>query len=379
MSNYVNICEVCKEIFAGGDAPKTHMSVEKNDTYKIPIYSNGEASNGLYGYTDFAKVTEPSITVSARGTIGYTAIRTEPFVPIVRLITLIPNLDIIDIRYLYYAVQNYDFSGRGTSIPQLTVPMLKKYSFFLPDKDSQKQVVFILDNVNNLLSLFKKAINKLNELVKSRFIEMFGDPHINPYKWSKVKISHAVTIEPQNGMYKPQTYYLANGTGIPILRIDGFYNGSVTDFAKLKRLRCSEDDKNRYLLNEDDIVINRVNSLEYLGKCAHIKGLLEETVFESNMMRMHFEPKRFNPVYIVHLLCSSFIHEQIINHAKKAVNQASINQKDVMDFNIFEPPIGLQNQFANFVESTDKLKFEVKQSLEKLETLKKSLMQKYFG
>ena len=185
---------------------------------------------------------------------------------------------------------------------------------------------------------------------------MFGDPYVNPLKWKRLKIKDAVTIEPQNGLYKPQSDYVTDGSGIPILRIDGFYDGMVTDFASLKRLKCSETEQQRYLLLEDDIVINRVNSIEYLGKCAHIKGLLEDTVYESNMMRMHFDPEHYNPVYICKLLCSQYIYDQIVNHAKKAVNQASINQKDVLDFNIYQPPLELQNQFADFVVSVDKSK-----------------------
>ena len=131
-NNIVNICDVSKEIFAGGDAPKGNMSIEKTSKHTIPIFSNGEANDGLYGYTDFYRVSEPSITISARGTIGYATIRTEPFVPIVRLIVITPKIEIVDIKYLYYAIKNYDFSGSGTSIPQLTVPMLKQYSFPLP-------------------------------------------------------------------------------------------------------------------------------------------------------------------------------------------------------------------------------------------------------
>ena len=162
----------------------------------------------------------------------------------------------------------------------------------------QEQVVEVLTQLNNIISMRRKEIGLLDTLVKSRFVELFGDPYVNPLKWKRLKIKDAVTIEPQNGLYKPQSDYVADGTGTPILRIDGFYNGRVTDFGSLKRLKCSGMEQQRYLLLEDDIVINRVNSIEYLGKCAHIKGLLEDTVYESNMMRMHFDPQHYNPVYI---------------------------------------------------------------------------------
>jgi type I restriction enzyme S subunit len=173
MDALVNIADVCTEIFAGGDAPKGKISKVKTDEYSVPIFSNGEADCGLYGYTNFSRVNQPSVTVSARGTIGFTAIRNTPFVPIVRLITLTPDLTKIDIKYLYYALQNYKFDGSGTSIPQLTVPMLKNYSFPLPIKSKQLSIVEKLDELSELASLRKQQLAKLDELVKSRFIELF--------------------------------------------------------------------------------------------------------------------------------------------------------------------------------------------------------------
>ena len=198
--------------------------------------------------------------------------------------------------------------------------------------------------------------------------------------WARKTLQQLVTVEPQNGLYKPQSDYVQdNNRGVPILRIDAFYDGKVTNFEKLKRLICSEDEKRRYLLRENDIVINRVNSLEYLGKCAHITGMLEDTVFESNMMRFHLDEEQADAVFITHLLCSKYIYNQILRTAKKAVNQASINQKDVLGFEVYVPPLELQQQFAAFVAQVDKSKLAAQQGLQELEILKKSLMQQYFG
>ena len=244
----------------------------------------------------------------------------------------------------------------GSVRDNLKLSMLYEFPIELPKLENQRKIVKILDKVSDVIEKKEQELEQLETLVKSRFVELFGDPYVNPLKWKRLKIKDAVTIEPQNGLYKPQSDYVADGTGTPILRIDGFYNGRVTDFGSLKRLKCSGMEQQRYLLLEDDIIINRVNSIEYLGKCAHIKGLLEDTVYESNMMRMHFDPEHYNPVYICKLLCSQYIYDQIVNHAKKAVNQASINQKDVLDFNIYQPPLELQNQFADFVVSVDKSK-----------------------
>lgn len=285
--------------------------------------------------------------------------------------------------YLYYFMEGYIDELRkqaiGGVIKYIKLGNLTDALIRLPSIDEQKLIVDILKKVKHILDMHKKEIEYLDNLIKARFVEMFGDPYVNPLKWKKLKIKDAVTIEPQNGLYKPQSDYVTDGTGIPILRIDGFYDGMVTDFASLKRLKCSETERQRYLLLEDDIVINRVNSIEYLGKCAHIKELLEDTVYESNMMRMHFDPEYYNPVYICKLLCSQFIYDQIVNHAKKSVNQASINQKDVLDFNIYQPPLDLQNEFADFVHQVDKSKVAVQKALDETQKLFDSLMQQYFG
>ena len=291
-----------------------------------------------------------------------------------------PKAD-IDVDYLCYSLMFYKVDGmvNGATRMKLTQAAMRK--MLIPSRkiDEQRMIVKILNKVQMLIEVEKEQIEKYNELIKSRFVEMFGDLVQNPMGWERLKIQKAVTVEPQNGMYKPQTDYVTDGSGVPILRIDGFYNGAVTDFKKLKRLICDNNEKQRYLLKENDIVINRVNSMEYLGKCAHICGMVEDTVYESNMMRMHFDEIRFNPVYVCRLLCSKYIYNQIVNHAKKAVNQASINQKDVLDLDIYRPPLELQNQFAAFVHQIDKLKVVAQKRLEKTQLLFDSLMQQYFG
>ena len=269
--------------------------------------------------------------------------------------------DVVYNKYLYWFLKGktkyLNSLGRGATFKELSKTIVSETPIDVPSIDDQIKIVEILEKINEIIMVRKHELEELDKLIKARFVEMFGDPYVNPLKWKRLKIKDVVTIQPQNGLYKPRSDYVTDGSGTPILRIDGFYDGMVTDFASLKRLKCSETERQRYLLLEDDIVINRVNSIEYLGKCAHIKNLLEDTVYESNMMRMHFDPEQYNPVYICELLCSQFIYDQIVNHAKKAVNQASINQKDVLDFNIYQPPLDLQNEFAGFVNQVNKSKF----------------------
>ncbi len=144
----VDINDISK-LSAGGDAPKTHMSKEKNEQYTIPIYSNGIAENALYGYTDEAKVNVPCITLAARGTIGWAALRKDPFYPIIRLICLIPNNE-HDIRYIKYAIDTLEFHVPDGGIPQLTVPMLKKYKLPIHSKEKESEIADVLDKFSKL-------------------------------------------------------------------------------------------------------------------------------------------------------------------------------------------------------------------------------------
>ncbi len=142
-----SIKDVSVTIFAGGDVPKQSLSKVQNAKYNVPIVSNGIERDGLYGYTEFAKVNVPAITISGRGTIGYIVERIEPFYPIIRLITIIPKLDQITTRFLFYSLRNEDFSHTGSSIPQLTVPMVKDKTIFVPALDKQKLVTSRLDTL----------------------------------------------------------------------------------------------------------------------------------------------------------------------------------------------------------------------------------------
>ncbi|WP_373243416.1 restriction endonuclease subunit S [Megamonas funiformis] len=164
----VNIKTVSNKIFAGGDVPKDNMSIEKTDEFKVPIYTNGEKNNGLYGYTNEIKVKDDAITISARGTIGYTVIRKAPFYPAIRLITIIPNIEKINIGFLYYVFNFFKVDSAGSSIPQLTVPMVKDYNFELPTIEEQQEIVNILDR---LLAKYNKIKNLEQQLEKIELLK----------------------------------------------------------------------------------------------------------------------------------------------------------------------------------------------------------------
>ena len=170
--------EVCEELFAGGDVPKNDSFKFKTDDYSIPIFSNGEKNKGLYGYTNVARVTKPSITISARGTIGYSEIRNEHFYPAIRLIVVTPKKEFINLAYLKYVISGIDFKHSGSSIPQLTVPMIKEYPISFPSIKEQQTIVKKLDALSTetkkLETIYQNKIQDLEELKKSILQKAFA-------------------------------------------------------------------------------------------------------------------------------------------------------------------------------------------------------------
>ena len=116
---------------AGGDKPEL-VSAVSTENCPYPIYSNGISDEGLYGYTNEYKIQDESVTVSARGTIGFVCLRHIPYTPIVRLVTLIPQKDILSAKYLYLWLKNTHIHGTGTTQQQLTVPDFRKTEIVLP-------------------------------------------------------------------------------------------------------------------------------------------------------------------------------------------------------------------------------------------------------
>ncbi|XQP85243.1 MAG: restriction endonuclease subunit S [Candidatus Pollutiaquabacter aromativorans] len=170
---------VCDEIFAGGDAPQNNFSLESNKKHNIPIYANAVKDRGLYGYTDFARVNKPCVTIAARGSgTGHTELRNEPFLPIVRLIVCIPNCKIITAEFLKYTIDNLVIQRSGSAIPQLTVPMIKDYIIPVPLIEEQKQIIekaeALKEQKARLENVYQKKLEDLEELKKAILQKAFA-------------------------------------------------------------------------------------------------------------------------------------------------------------------------------------------------------------
>ena len=166
-------------MFAGGDAPKDNMSITPTNDYSIPIIANAVENDGLYGYTNEARVTVPAITIAGRGSgTGFVMRRLYPFFPIVRLIVIIPNTNKVCLDFLYYAIKSLNIRPSGAAIPQLTIPMIKDYLISYPPVKYQTTIADKLSLIEDrCISLQKdhlKTIALCDDLKQSLLRKAFS-------------------------------------------------------------------------------------------------------------------------------------------------------------------------------------------------------------
>ena len=161
---------------AGGDRPKVFSKV-KTVECSVPIFSNGTEDEGLYGFTNLAEIYDPCVTISARGSVGYTCLRKVAFVPIVRLISVIPKQ--IEVEYLFYFLKNMVFASNGAAQQQITVPMIKNKQVVLPAKtvinlfvSKIRPMMDLREKLKNKISALSEARNRLLPKLMSREIEV---------------------------------------------------------------------------------------------------------------------------------------------------------------------------------------------------------------
>lgn len=200
-----------------------------------------------------------------------------------------------------------------------------------------------------------------------------------PKGWAWIRLGSTYSMPPQNGLYKASSHY---GSGTQIVRIDDFYDGRLVRTDGLKRVRLSSIEVQKYRVWRNNVLVNRVNSIEYLGKCCLIPELGEPAVFESNIMRLDFSTDWVAPDFVSRYLSSRMGNKQLTLNAKHAVNQASINQTDVSM--TCSPFCGISEQarIVQEIESRfsvlDQLEQTIEESLQKADALRQSILKKAF-
>ena len=280
------------------------------------------------------------------------------------------NKEKLLVRYLYYFLDKYVETLReqsiGGVIKYIKLGNLTEAHIPLPLLDEQRKIAAVLDKVSDLIAKRRTQLDKLDELVKSRFVEMFGDFKINTMRWPVVGFNEIAIID--GNMTTDYNKY----ANCPHIGIDSIEKGT----GRLTGYRTVAEDgviSGKYVFTSKHIIYSKIRP--NLNKVAlpEFDGLCSADAYP--ILPMDGKCNRF---FLAYNMRSQFFLDYILQFCNRT-NLPKVNRKEVAGFQTPLPPIDLQNQFAAFVDQTEKTKTTICHSLQKLETLKKALMQEYFG
>ena len=286
---------------------------------------------------------------------------------------------VISTRCLYHMLGSTSFLTQkdkncsGATQKAITNAGLKKIRVSIPDYQLQEAIADQLDKISSVIQMRRSELQKLDDLVKARFVEMFGDPAQNPIKWVTKPLLEMGYCK--NGM---NFHSGDSGMEIHCLGVGDFKDYSVingTDY--LPTISLSEEPSEESLLQDGDIVFVRSNGNKALvGRCLVIYPHNTPTTYSGFCIRYRLTSDDVNTAYLLRVLKADSMRKKMTG---RGANIQNLNQQTLATLNIPIPPMELQEQFAAFVQQIDKSKFVVQQALDKAQLLFDSLMQQYFG
>ena len=379
--------DIC-EIQSGGTPARSNCTYWEGGTIPWVKISDikGKHLNKTEEYITQSGLQNSSAKLFPKGTILYTIFATlgETCILDIDAATnqaiagLTVKSDIIYREYLYYYLFSLksvvDNLGRGVAQNNINMSILRNLPVPLPPLDEQRKIAAVLDKVSDLIAKRRQQLDKLDELVKSRFIEMFGNFVYERDRWNVCTIGDvADTIDPQPSHRTPPISL----DGIPYVGIaECNYSTRRIDFEKARKVgqNVLREHTERYTLDEGDLIIGKIGTI---GKPVFIP--IEQTyTLSANTVLIKPIKGKVVSQYLYAVFQSEYM-DRIIDAEKKSTSQPAFGIQKVRRIEIPMPPLELQQQFAAFVAQTDKSKSTIQKSLEKLEILKKALLQKYFG
>lgn len=282
----------------------------------------------------------------------------------------------IDKNFFVHQVANIlekaGVEAHGATMKHLTKKVFDSLPFYLPPLEEQKKIAETLDKVSDLIDKRKQQLEKLDLLVKSKFVEMFGTYPNNEKKW-KIGTIRDVIEEARYGSSRPAV----EGGKYLYFRMNNItYNGEL-DLTDLKQIDIPKNELPKCTIRKGDVLFNRTNSKELVGKtCVYNRD--EMMVLAGFIIRVRVN-ELVLPEFLSAFLNTDFSKRMLYGMCKSAIGQANINAKEMQNIGIYIPPIELQNKFVDIVKHTEQTKIIINQSLEKLEVLKKALIQEFFG
>lgn len=339
-----------------------------DETGEYPIYG----AAGYIGSVDFYHQGQPYVAVVKDGVgIGRTSLYPAKSSVIGTMQYLLPQENVLP-EYLCYVVKYMHLEKyfTGATIPHIYFKDYKKEEFNLDTLDRQKEIVNILGRIECVISSRQQELQKLDELIKARFVELFGDMKVNIKGW-KIK-----TFEKMSCLITDGEHATPKRTteGIYLLSARNVLNHSL-QLNDVDYIDQQEYDRiaKRVMPQGGDVLISCSGTV---GRCCSVPSDLKFQMVRSvALIRFNEE---INPVFAEYMITSDYLQEQI-NSSKTASSQSNLFQGKIRALKGFIPPIELQNQFADFVRAVDKSKVAVQKSLDETQKLFDSLMQQYFG
>lgn len=280
-------------------------------------------------------------------------------------------------KYLYYALKSQQerlFRIRsGACMPNIKKSDLGNFVIeYEKDEVRQEEVVKVLEKCELLIEDYNKKLTLLDEAVRARFVEMFGDPIENQKDWEVVKIRDIVT-DVRYGTSKPAV----EGGRYPYLRMNNLTVDGGLDLSDLKYIDIPDNEIEKCVVRKGDILFNRTNSIDLIGKTA-VFNLLDDMVIAGYIIRIRLNNQILPDVFSQYMNLEA-MKKVLRGMAKGAVNQANINAQELQSIKVYIPNMELQKQYVEFKEEIDKSRSRIQKSLEASQELFDSLMQEYFG
>lgn len=294
----------------------------------------------------------------------------------------ISDLTMWNPKYIFYALYaNYHHGGtrkyenKTTGLHNLKVDLfIRSFSVPYATLIKQNEIVKKLDLLNHLENVCEVQLQKLDELIKSRFLELFGDPLAGNAKWPIHNLCMvADAIDPQPSHRAPPI----DKNGIPYISIkDCDYNTGKIDFEKARKVNVKvlQEQKTKYQIHNGDMMIGKIGTIGY----PVFLPTYETYTLSANVILIQPNKSKVQPCFLKYSLESPYVESQF-DKAKHSTSQSAFGILKIRKIKVMNPELSIQNQFADFVNQVDKSKMAVQKSLDELETLKKSLMQTYFG
>ena len=332
------------------------------------------------------ELKQNDLLISLTGNVGRTALLEEKFLPAalnqrVSCVRL-KEPDKVLKTYLFHLLNSDYFeqqcmkAAEGVAQKNLSPKWLFEYKIPIYSIERQKEISNTLDKIDLLIILRKQQLAKLDELVKARFVEMFGDVLLNSMQWPEKTLENMADIV--SGITKGRKTAEADLQEVPYMAVSNVKDGYI-DWTTVKTILATRQEIEQYRLMPDDILMTEGGDPDKVGRGAIIKVPLKNSIHQNHIFRVRLDEQEILPSFFAEYLRHQKTKRYFLGCAKQTTGIASINMRQLRALPTLVPPLSLQKQFAAFVERVDRQKQTIQQSLEKLELMKKALMQEYFG